>query len=159
MGPFGKSTAIEQAGISRSQDLSIAVLAFKNLSGDPSQDYFSDAIAEDITTELSRFSELFVISRKSAFSYKGQSKTAKAIGQDLGVRYLLEGSVQRLGDRLRVTVQLIDTSRDSHGDREVLRPRYSGLLPYSPPTWSVTRASWARTRRRPWRRSKPTAPS
>ncbi len=112
--PFGEGAGIEKAGISRSQDDSIAVLAFKNLSGDPEQDYFSDAIAEDITTELSRFSELFVISRESAFSYKGQSKTAREIGRELGVRYLLEGSVQRSGDRLRVTVQLIDTTSGSH---------------------------------------------
>ena len=112
--PSGEGAAIEQAATTRPHELSIAVLAFKNLSGDSSQDYFPDAIAEDITTELSRFSELFVISRESAFSYRGQSKTAKQIGQELGVRYLLEGSVQRSGDRLRVTVQLIDTSRESH---------------------------------------------
>ncbi|MFQ5540243.1 MAG: tetratricopeptide repeat protein, partial [Candidatus Binatia bacterium] len=112
--PFGEGAGIEKAGISRSQDDSIAVLAFKNLSGDPEQDYFSDAIAEDITTELSRFSELFVISRESAFSYKHQSKTAREIGRELGVRYLLEGSVQRSGDRLRVTVQLIDSSTGKH---------------------------------------------
>jgi adenylate cyclase len=104
---------------------SIAVLAFKNLSGNPSQEYFSDAIAEDITTELSRFGELFVISRESAFSYRNQTKTAKQIGRELGVHYLLEGSVQRAGDRLRVTVQLIDTNRQSHVwaekyDREVV---------------------------------------
>ena len=90
------------------------MLAFKNLSGDPGQDYLPDAIAEDITTELSRFSELLVISRESAFSYKKQSKTAKQIGQELAARYLLEGSVQRSGDHLRVTVQLIDTSREGH---------------------------------------------
>ena len=99
---------------SKSENLSIAVLAFKNLSNDPSQEYFSDAIAEDITTELSRFSELFVISRESAFSYRDQSKTAKQIGQELGIRYLLEGSVRRAGDHLRVTVQLIDTVRENH---------------------------------------------
>jgi adenylate cyclase len=104
----------EQAVISRSELPSIAVLAFKNLSGNPSQDYLSDAIAEDITTELSRFSELFVISRESAFSYKGQSKTAKEIGRELGTRFLLEGSVQRFGNKLRVTVQLIDTTSESH---------------------------------------------
>ena len=123
--PSGETAAVGQAGLTRPQDLSIAVLAFKNLSGDPGQDYFSDAIAEDITTELSRFSDLFVISRESAFSYKKQSKTSKQIGRELGVRYLLEGSVQRAGDRLRVTVQLIDTSRESHVwaekyDREVV---------------------------------------
>ncbi len=112
--PSGEDAAIEQAATTRLHDLSIAVLAFKNLSGNSGQDYFPDAIVEDITTELSRFSELFVISRESAFSYRGQSKTAKQIGQELGVRYLLEGSVQRSGDRLRVTVQLIDTSQESH---------------------------------------------
>jgi adenylate cyclase len=111
---MAETTDGEQPAISRSELPSIAVLAFKNLSGDPSQDYLSDAIAEDITTELSRFSELFVISRESAFSYKGQSKTAKEIGRELGTRFLLEGSVQRSGDRLRVTVQLIDTAGESH---------------------------------------------
>ena len=123
--PSGETADTELAGETRSQDLSIAVLAFKNLTGDPGQEYFSDAIAEDITTELSRFSDLFVISRESAFTYKGQSKTAKQIGRELGVRYLLEGSVRRSSDRLRVTVQLIDTSRESHVwaekyDREVV---------------------------------------
>ncbi len=112
--PSGEGAAIEQAAKTRSHELSIAVLAFKNLSGDSGQDYFSDAITEDITTELSRFSELLVISRESAFSYKGQAKTAREIGQELGVRYLLEGSVQRSGDRVRVTVQLIDTTGESH---------------------------------------------
>ena len=123
--PSAETAALTPKSQSPSEELSIAVLAFKNLSSDPNQDYFSDAIAEDITTELSRFSDLFVISRESAFSYKGQSKTAKQIGRELGVRYLLEGSVQRSGDRLRVTVQLIDTSRESHVwaekyDREVV---------------------------------------
>ena len=113
-GPSEKTTTSKQALLSQSEELSIAVLAFKNLSGDPSQEYFSDAISEDITTELSRFSELFVISRETAFSYKSQSKTAKEIGQELGIRYLLEGSVRRSGDNLRVTVQLIDTIRENH---------------------------------------------
>jgi adenylate cyclase len=112
--PSAAPTALAPTAQSPAKGSSIAVLAFKNLSGDPNQDYFSDAIAEDITTELSRFRELFVISRESAFSYKGQSKTAKQIGQELGVRYLLEGSVQRAGNRLRVTVQLIDTNRQNH---------------------------------------------
>ena len=94
--------------------LSIAVLAFKNLSGDPEQGYLADAIAEDITTELARFRELFVISRESAFSYRDQAKTAKAIAADLGVDYLLEGSVQRAGERLRVNVQLIEAESERH---------------------------------------------
>ncbi|MXN64932.1 tetratricopeptide repeat protein [Stappia sp. GBMRC 2046] len=103
---------------------SIAVLAFKNLSGEADQAYLSDAIAEDITTELSRFGNLFVISRESAFSYRDQTKTARQIGQELGVRYLLEGSVQLSGSHMRVTVQLIDTREQNHVwaekyDREV----------------------------------------
>jgi len=93
---------------------SIAVLAFKNLSGDPEQSYFADAIAEDITTELSRFQDLFVISRESAFSYRDQAKTAKAIAAELGIDYLLEGSVQRAGERLRVNVQLIEAKSERH---------------------------------------------
>jgi adenylate cyclase len=124
-GPSVAPTALGPTSQSPAEATSIAVLAFKNLSGDPGQEYLSDAIAEDITTELSRFRELFVISRESAFSYKDQSKTAKQIGQELGVRFLLEGSVQRAGNRLRVTVQLIDTSRQSHVwaekyDREIV---------------------------------------
>ncbi len=112
--PAGTPTAQTPSSQPSTEQISIAVLAFKNLSGDPGQDYLSDAVVEDITTGLSRFGDLFVISRESAFSYKGQSKTAKEIGRELGVRYLLEGSVQRSGDRLRVTVQLIDTERQGH---------------------------------------------
>lgn len=93
---------------------SIAVLAFKNLSGDPEQAYFADAVAEDITTGLSRFRDLFVISRESAFHYRNQAKTAKTIAQELGVTYLLEGSVQRAGERLRVNVQLIEAETERH---------------------------------------------
>ena len=93
---------------------SIAVLAFDNLSGDLKQDYFAEAIAENITAELSRFGGLFVISRNSAFTYKDKSLTAKSIGRELGVRYVLEGSVQKGRDRMRVTVQLIDAAEDAH---------------------------------------------
>ena len=93
---------------------SIAVLAFKNLSGDHAQTYFADAVAEDITTELSRFRDLFVISRESAFHYRDQAKTAKTIAEELGVTYLLEGSVQRAGERLRVNVQLIEAETERH---------------------------------------------
>ncbi len=93
---------------------SIAVLPFDNLSGDPEQEYFSDGITEDIITELSKLSGLFVIARHSAFTYKGKSVTLKQVGRELGVRYLLEGSVRRAQDRLRITVQLVDTSSDHH---------------------------------------------
>src|SRR5712671_5307173 len=76
---------------------SVAVLPFANLSGDPQQDYFSDGITEDITTELSRFSELMVIARNSAFQYKGKAADIRQVGRELGARYLMEGSVRRSG--------------------------------------------------------------
>jgi adenylate cyclase len=93
---------------------SIAVLAFANMSGDPSQEYYSDGITEDIITELSRFSELFVIARNSSFRYKGQQVDVRQIGKELGARYVLEGSVRRAGDRVRVTAQLIDATTGTH---------------------------------------------
>ena len=88
--------------------LSIVVLPFANLSGDPSQDYFSDGITENLTTELARIKDSFVIARNTAFTYEGKSVDAKEIGKELGVRYLLEGSVQRDGTRVRVNAQLVD---------------------------------------------------
>ena len=93
---------------------SIAVLPFDNMSGDPDQEYFSDGISEDLTTALSRFNWLFVIARNSAFTYKGAAVGIKQVGHELGVRYVLEGSVRRFGDRVRVNAQLIDASTDSH---------------------------------------------
>jgi len=93
---------------------SIAVLPFANLSGDPQQDYFSDGITEDITTELSRFSELVVIARNSSFQYKGKAVDLRQVGQELGARYVLEGSVRRSGDRIRIAVQLIDPVTGAH---------------------------------------------
>jgi adenylate cyclase len=88
--------------------LSIVVLPFANLSGDPAQDYFADGVTENLTTELSRIHNSFVIARNTAFTFKGKSLDAKAIGKELGVRYVLEGSVQRDANRVRVNVQLID---------------------------------------------------
>jgi adenylate cyclase len=93
---------------------SIAVLPFDNMSGDAEQEYFSDGITEDIITELARFRSLFVIARNSSFSFKGQAIKAKGIARRLGVRYLVEGSVRRAGNRVRVTAQLIDASHDTH---------------------------------------------
>ena len=87
---------------------SIAVLPFTNMSGDPTQDYFSDGITENIITELSRFRDLFVIASNSSFAYKGRSVKVQDVARELGVRYVLEGSVQRSNDRVRVTAQLID---------------------------------------------------
>jgi adenylate cyclase len=93
---------------------SVAVLPFANLSGDPQQGYFSDGITEDITTELSRFSELQVIARNSAFQYKGKAVDIRHVGRELGARYILEGSVRRSGDRIRITAQLVDAETNVH---------------------------------------------
>jgi adenylate cyclase len=94
--------------------LSIVVLPFANLSNDPEQEYFADAITEDLTTDLSRIADSFVIARSTAFAFRGKSVDVKQIGHDLGVRYVLEGSVRRLGDQVQVNVQLIDTERGAH---------------------------------------------
>lgn len=93
---------------------SIAVLAFTNMSVDPTQEYFSDGITEDIITALSRFSELFVIARNSSFQYKGRSPDIRQVGRELGVRYVLEGSVRRDADRVRISAQLIDAVTGAH---------------------------------------------
>ena len=93
---------------------SIAVLAFTNMSGDPEQEYFSDGIADDIITELSRIRWLFVIARNSSFTYKGHAIDVKQVGRELGVRYVLEGSVRRGGERVRVNAQLIDAETGNH---------------------------------------------
>jgi adenylate cyclase len=94
--------------------LSIVVLPFANLSGDPSQDYFADGVTENLTTELSRIRDSFVIARNTAFTYKGKNIDAKDIGKELGVRYVLEGSVQRDQNRVRVNAQLIDAATGAH---------------------------------------------
>jgi TolB-like protein len=94
--------------------LSIVVLAFSNLSNDPEQEYLADAIADDLTTDLSRIAGSFVISRSTAFSYKGKSVDAKQLGRELNVRYVLEGSVRGSGDRVRVNAQLIDAETGAH---------------------------------------------
>jgi TolB-like protein/Flp pilus assembly protein TadD len=93
---------------------SIAVLAFDNLSGDPEQEYFSDGIAENIITALSQVGELFVIARNSSFTYKGKPVKVQQVGRELGVRYVLEGSVQKSGDRVRITAQLINARNGQH---------------------------------------------
>jgi TolB-like protein/Tfp pilus assembly protein PilF len=103
---------------------SIAVLPFTNMSGDPEQDYFADGMVEDIITALSRFKSLFVIARNSSFSYKGKSPDIRQVGRDLGVRYVLEGSVRKAGSRLRITGQLIDTSTGAH----LWADRFDGAL-------------------------------
>ncbi len=93
---------------------SIAVLPFNNMSGDPEQEFFADGVVESITATLSRIRSFFVIARNSAFRYKGSAVNVPQVGRELGVRYLLEGSVQKAGNRLRITVQLIDAVADAH---------------------------------------------
>jgi len=93
---------------------SIAVLPFQNMSGDPEQEYFADGIVEDIITALSRFKSLFVIARNSSFTYKGRAVDIKQVGRELGVRYVLEGSVRKSGDKVRITGQLIDAATGAH---------------------------------------------
>ncbi len=107
-----------------SEKPSIAVLAFDNMSGDPEQEYFSDGVSEDIITELSRFSELFVIARNSTFAFKGQKVDVKEVARELGVQYVVEGSVRKAGNRIRVTAQLIDALGGGH----VWADKYDRLL-------------------------------
>lgn len=103
---------------------SIAVLPFANLSGDPAQDYFADGVVEEIITALSRIQWLFVIARNSSFAYRGQAADVKRIGRDLGVRYVLEGSIRRSGGRLRITAQLIEAETSTH----LWADRFDGTL-------------------------------
>jgi adenylate cyclase len=93
---------------------SIAVLPFANMSGDPEQEFFADGLTEDIITELSRFRDLFIISRNSAFVYKGRAVRAQEVAKQLNVQYVVEGSVRKAGSRVRITVQLIDAESDRH---------------------------------------------
>ena len=102
----------------------IAVLPFQNMSGDPEQEYFVDGLVEDITTALSRFKSLVVIARNSSFAYKGKAIDIRQVSRELGVRYLLEGSVRKAGDRLRIGAQLIDTATGKH----IWADRYDGAL-------------------------------
>ena len=108
----------------RPEKPSIAVLAFENMSGDPEQEYFSDGISDDIITALSRSPWLFIIARNTTFTYKGESVDVQRVAEELGVRYVLEGSVRRSGDRIRVTAQLIDGTTGGH----VWSERYDGKL-------------------------------
>ena len=93
---------------------SIVVLPFQNMSGDAEQGYFADGVVEEITTALSRFKTIFVIARNSSFTYKGRAVDVKQIGRELGVRYVLEGSVRKAVNRVRITAQLIDASTGMH---------------------------------------------
>ena len=103
---------------------SIVVLPFDNMSAEPGQDFLADGIVEAITAALSCIKSFFVIARSSAFTYKGRATDARAIGKELGVAYLLEGSVQKVGNRLRIIVQLIETEGGAH----VWSSRYDGTV-------------------------------
>ena len=103
---------------------SIAVLPFTNMSDDPNQDYFADGMTEDLITDLSKLSGLFVIARNSSFSYKGQQVKVRQVAEELGVRYVLEGSVRRVGDQVRINAQLIDATTGGH----LWAERYDGTL-------------------------------
>jgi adenylate cyclase len=103
---------------------SIAVLPFTNMSGDPEQEYFSDGITEDIITELARFRSLFVIARHSSFTFRGQSPDLQSIGKKLGVQYIVEGSVRRAGERVRINAQLVEAATGNH----IWAERYDRLL-------------------------------
>ena len=108
------AVAAEPAATPTSGKPSIAVLPFDNLSGDPEQEYFSDGIAEDIITTLSRFHQFFVIARNSSFTYKGRAVEVKQVARELGVQYVIEGSVRRAGQRVRISVRLIDAGSGHH---------------------------------------------
>src|SRR5438105_3642546 len=113
-GRHAGGTPAVQPPLTLSDKPSIAVLPFQNMSGDPEQEYFVDGMVEEIITALSRIRWLFVIARNSSFTYKGQAVDVKQVGRELGVRYVLEGSVRKSGDRARITAQLIDTLTGAH---------------------------------------------
>jgi TolB-like protein len=112
---------------------SIAILPFTNLSSDPEQEYFADGVVEDIITGLSRSKSLFVIARNSSFTYKGKAVDIKQVGRELGVRYVLEGSVRKAGNRVRITGQLVDAATGNH----IWADRYDSTLE----TFSICRTA------------------
>jgi len=111
---LGLEASAEDAPLALPDKPSIAVLPFQNMSGDAGQDYVADGMVEDIITALSRFRSLFVIARNSTFTYKGCAVDVRSVGHELGARYVLEGSVRKVGDRIRITAQLIDATSGHH---------------------------------------------
>jgi TolB-like protein/class 3 adenylate cyclase/Flp pilus assembly protein TadD len=126
--PVARTAAIrsmaEPAPLALPDKPSLAVLPFQNMSGDPEQEYFADGMVEEITTAIARLPWLFVIARNSSFTYKGRSIDVKQVAQELGVRYVLEGSVRKAGNRVRITGQLIDTATGAH----IWADRFDGAL-------------------------------
>ena len=119
-----EAPVVDEGSLALPDKPSIAVLPLENMSGDPEQEYFADGMTEDIITELSRFEDLFVIARNSSFAFKGQSVDVKAVARELGVQFVLEGSVRKAGQRVRITAQLIDGLDGSH----IWAERYDGSL-------------------------------
>jgi adenylate cyclase len=115
---------VEKPPLSLPEKPSLVVLPFQNMSGDPEQEYFADGMVEEITTAIARLPWLFVIARNSAFTYKGKAVAVKQVAQELGVRYVLEGSVRKAGSRVRITGQLIDTATNAH----IWAHRFDGAL-------------------------------
>ena len=135
---------------------SIAVLPFQNMSGDPEQEYFADGMVEDIITALSRMRWLFVIARNSSFTYKGRPVDVKQVGRELGVRYVLEGSVRKAANRVRITGQLIDASTGATSVGRPLRRRARRYLRSAGPSDHERRR---RNRADNWSRPRSSAPS
>jgi adenylate cyclase len=119
-----RSGAAERPSLPLPDKPSLVVLPFQNMSGDPEQEYFTDGMVEDITTGLSRIRSLFVISRSSAFTYKGRAVDVRQVGRELGVRYVLEGSVRKAGSRVRITGQLVEAATGAH----LWADRFDGTL-------------------------------
>jgi len=137
---------------------SIAVLPFQNMSGDPEQEYFADGIVEDIITGLSRCKWLFVIARNSTFTYRGKSVDIKQVGRELGVRYVLEGSVRKVGDRVRITAQFIDATTGNHIWADRFDTRIEDIFELQDNVTArvigaiaplLERAEWVRSQRKP----------
>src|SRR5215470_4610861 len=114
VGPHRVSPLVAQTPLRLPDKPSIAVLPFQNMSGDPEQEVFADGMVEDITTALSKLRWFFVIARNSSFAYKGRAVDVKQVGRELGVRYVLEGSVRKAGNRIRITVQLVEAETGNH---------------------------------------------
>jgi TolB-like protein len=121
-------SAAAEADAPQRQRFSIVVLPFENLSPDPDQRYFADAITDDLTTNLSRYTDMLVISRNTAFTYRNRARDTRQIGSELNVRYVLEGSVRRVGEQVRINAQLIDAGTDAHLWAEIFDHRLSDLF-------------------------------
>ena len=122
--PAGMATLVQATTASEADRPSLAVLPFANLSGDPEQEYFADGLVEELTNALSRVRWFFVIARNSSFTYKGRAVDVRQVGRELGVRYVLEGSVRKAGERVRIAAQLVETEAGAH----VWADRFDGVV-------------------------------